>query len=116
MEKSWLRASVKVIFPSSNEAAGWDWSTDWLPGADWTGGSAGLPQAASRRARSKNVINMCEPKKYYPEIFFRTACIWRDFCKYWDKTFFDIIFYFSSDIKGKFRQSNSKPTSWILLT
>ena len=29
--------------------------------------------------------------KYYPEIFFRTACIWRLFRKYRDKALFGII-------------------------
>ncbi len=38
----------------------------------------------------KNMINAYELKKYYPETFFRTACIWRLFCKYRDKTFFGI--------------------------
>lgn len=31
--------------------------------------------------------------KYYPEIFFRTACIWRLFCKYRDKSFFGITLW-----------------------
>lgn len=32
-------------------------------------------------------------KKYYPEIFFRIAYVWRLICKYRDKTFFGITLY-----------------------
>ena len=55
--------------------------------------------------------------KYYPEIIFRAACIWRLFRKYRDKSFFGITlfrknpFYHKAnciDIVEPFRNKNLK--------
>ena len=42
--------------------------------------------------------------KYYPEIFFRTACIWRLFRKYRDKALFGITLYVRTEIKSIIRE------------
>lgn len=45
--------------------------------------------------------------KYYPEISFRTACIWRFFRKYRDKSFFGIT-------KASFARASQNPFLWFL--
>lgn len=64
--------------------------------AKWEPGNQNRQKCDKYMRTKKNVIpnflysTSRQMNKYYPEIFFRTACIWRLFRKYRDKSFFGI--------------------------